>query len=66
MEKTPRQREQSDKAEESAEKPLTYAEAAEAMDRFKTLTKALLVVPVAKVRAERARSKRQRIMKKVS
>jgi hypothetical protein len=44
MARSPRQRERSDKAEADAQKPMTKAEAVEAMGRFKTLTRQLLGV----------------------
>jgi hypothetical protein len=65
MAKTPRQREQNDRGEASAEKPMRRAEAAEAMERFKTLARALLAVPLDKLRAEQSRAKERRQKKRV-
>lgn len=43
------------KGEASPEEPLTTQEAAEAMNRFKSLTRALINVPRAKIEAEQKR-----------
>jgi hypothetical protein len=54
MDKRP-PRDRSDSTEASAGKPLTKAEAAKAMDRFKNLTRTLLNVPREKLNAEQQR-----------
>ena len=60
MDKKAPRREGSGSAEESAERPLTKTEAAQAMDRFKSLTRGLLNVSNAALKAELEREKGQK------
>ena len=57
--------ERSDSTEANAETPLTQAEAVEAMEKFKDLTRKLLSVPRSKVEKEhkRFRARRARLRK---
>lgn len=56
MAKPPRQPERNDSAEAGGpEKPMTKAEAAKAMSRFKTLTRHLLAVPRERLKVEEIR-----------
>ena len=65
MAKTPRQRERSDSTGAGADrKPMTKAEAAKAMDRFKDLTRGLLNVSKEQLRAEEERHMRERPKKR--
>lgn len=52
MAKPQRPHERSDSTEANDERPLTKTEAAQAMDRFKNLTRKLLKVPTEKLKAE--------------
>ena len=60
MARTPRRRERSGSTEADAEKPMTKAEAAKAMDRFKDLTRRLLKVPRERLQAEEERHQRDK------
>jgi hypothetical protein len=53
------------KGEASAEKPLTKGEAAEAMNRFRNLTRQLLAVPREKLEAEMRLYEKRRKSRKV-
>ena len=64
MAKTPRQHEQSDRGEASAGKPMTRAEAAKAMERFKSLTRDLLKIPREKIEAEEQRYRKSRSLRR--
>ncbi len=56
--------ESGDSEEASSVKPLTKPEAAEAMDRFKCLTRDLLNVPRAKIESELQRDKQRKARKR--
>ena len=60
MAKIPRQREQSAKGEADTEKPMTKAEAPQAMERFKTLARKLLAVPRAAIEEEERKFRQKR------